>query len=82
MQFMSFSLDKLVKNLTDEDFKYLAEDFGSKNLGILKQKGAYPYEYINSFERFKEKNCLLENVFIALQKTEKLVMMLKNQMVT
>ena len=59
MQFMSFSLDKLVKNLTDEDFKYLAEDFGSKNLGILKQKGAYPYEYINSFERFKEKNCLL-----------------------
>ena len=82
MQFMSFSLDKLVKNLTDEDFKYLAEDFGSKNLGILKQKGAYPYEYINSFERFKEKNCLLENVFIALQKTEKLVMMVKNQMVT
>ena len=82
MQFMSFSLDKLVKNLTDEDFKYLAEDFGSKNLGILKQKGAYPYEYINSFERFKEKNCLLENVFIALQKTEKLVMMVKNQTVT
>ena len=82
MQFMSFSLDKLVKNLTDEDFKYLAEDFGSKNLWILKQKGAYPYEYINSFERFKEKNCLLENVFIALQKTEKLVMMVKNQTVT
>ena len=82
MQFMSFSLDKLVKNLTDEDFKYLAEDFGSKNLGILKQKGAYPYEYINSFERFKEKNCLLENVFIALQKTKKLVMMKKNQTVT
>ena len=82
MQFMSFSLDKLVKNLTDEDFKYLAEDFGSKNLGILKQKGAYPSEYINSFERFKEKNCLLENVFIALQKTEKLVMMVKNQTVT
>ena len=82
MQFMSFSLDKLVKNLTDEDFKYLAEDFGSKNLGILKRKGAYPYEYINSFERFKEKNCLLENVFIALQKTKKLVMMKKNQTVT
>ena len=82
MQFMSFSLDKLVKNLTDENFKYLAEDFGSKNLGILKQKGAYPYEYINSFERFKEKNCLLENVFIALQKTKKLAMMKKNQTVT
>ena len=62
MQFMSFSLDKLVKNLTDQDFKYLAEEFGSKNLGLLKQKGAYPYEHMNSFEIFNEKNCLLENV--------------------
>ena len=46
MQFMSFSLDKLVKNLTDEDFKYLVEEFGSKILGLLKQKGTYPYEYM------------------------------------
>ena len=60
---MNSSLDKLVKNLSDEDFKYLLEEFGSKNLKLLKQKGAYPYEYMNSFERFKEKNCLLENVF-------------------
>ena len=60
---MNSSLDKLVKNLPDEDFKYLLEEFGSKNLKLLKQKGAYPYEYMNSFERFKEKNCLLENVF-------------------
>ena len=60
---MNSSLDKLVKNLSDEDFKYLLEEFGSKNLKLLKQKEAYPYEYMNSFERFKEKNCLLENVF-------------------
>ena len=49
---MSFILDKLVKNLSDEDFKYLVEEFGSENFELLKQKGAYPYEYINSFERF------------------------------
>ena len=54
MQFMNFSLDKLVKNLSDEDFKYLIEEFGSKNLELLKQKGAYPYEYMNSFEKFNE----------------------------
>ena len=36
MQFMSSSLDKLVKNLSDEDFKYLVEEFGSKNLEFLK----------------------------------------------
>ena len=48
MQFMNSSLDKLVKNLSDEDFKYLVE-FGSENLELLKQKDVYPYEYMNSF---------------------------------
>ena len=52
IQFMNSSLDKLVKNLSDKDFKYLLEEFDSKNLELLKQKGAYPYEYINSFEGF------------------------------
>ena len=36
MQFMNFSLDKLVKNLSDEDFKCLVEEFGSENLELLK----------------------------------------------
>ena len=54
MQFMNSSLDRLVKNLSDEDFKYLVKEFGHKNLEILKQKCAYPYEYMNSFERFHE----------------------------
>ena len=52
MQFMNSSLEKLVKNLTDNDFKYLTKEFGSKNLELLQQKGAYPYEYMNSFKRF------------------------------
>ena len=43
MQFMNSSLDKLVKNLSDEDFKYLVEGFGSENLELLKQKGDYLY---------------------------------------
>ena len=55
MQFMKSSLYKLVKNLSYSDFKYFAEEFGSKNLELLKQKGAYPYEYMDSFKRFKEK---------------------------
>ena len=44
MQFMNFSLQKLVKNLSDNDFKYSTEEFGSKNLELLKQKVVYPYE--------------------------------------
>ena len=54
MQFMNSSLDKLVKNLSGNDFKYLTEKFGSKNLEHLKQKDAYPYEYMDSFKRFNE----------------------------
>ena len=53
MQFMNSSLYKLVKSLSDEDFKYLVDKFGSKNLELLKQ-GDYPYDCMNSFERFNE----------------------------
>ena len=81
MQFINSILDKLVKNLSDENFKYLVEECSSKNLELLKQKGAYAYEYMNSSARFKEKNCLLENVFLALKKKQKCVMMVKNQTV-
>ena len=49
MQFMNFSLENLIKNLTDNDFKYLSEESGSKNLELLKQKDAYPYESMDSF---------------------------------
>ena len=38
MQFINSSLDKLVKDLSDEDFKYLVKEFGSENLEIIKQK--------------------------------------------
>ena len=54
MQFMNSSLKKIVKNLTENDFKYLTEQFGLKNLELLKQKDAYPYEYMDSFKRFSE----------------------------
>ena len=54
MQFMNSSLEKLVKNLLDNDFKYLTEEYGYKNLELLKQKDAYPYEYMYSFKRFRE----------------------------
>ena len=64
---MNSSLKKLVKNLSDDDFKYLTEEFGSKYLQLLKQKDAYPYGYMNSFKRFSEeklpdKKCFYSSV--------------------
>ena len=61
MQFKNSSLDKLVKNFSYEDFKYFVKEFGSKNLRLLKKKGAYPHEYISSFERFNEKKLPARN---------------------
>ena len=72
MQFLSSGLDKLVKNLSYEDFKYLAEEFGSKNLELLKQKGAYPYEYMNSFERFNEEKLPARKYFFSSTKKGKI----------
>ena len=42
IQIMNYSLKNRDKNLADSDFKYLTQEFGSKNLELLKQKDAYP----------------------------------------
>ena len=54
MLFMNSSLDKLVKHLGDKDFKYLSEEFSGEKLKLVKEKGIYLYEYMNSFKKFKE----------------------------
>ena len=51
---MNSSLDKLFKNLTDKDFVYLSEEFSGEQLKLVKEKGVYCYEYMNSFKKFKE----------------------------
>ena len=51
---MNFSLEKLVKNLLDNYFKYLTEECGSKNLELLNQNDAYPYQYMEIFKSFSE----------------------------
>ena len=42
MQFTNSSLEKLVKNLSVDDFKHLTKEFGFKILELLKQKDTYP----------------------------------------
>ena len=61
-QFLSSSLDSLVKNLDKDNFKYLSQEFDKNKLDLVKQKGFYPCEYMCSFEKFKEE--LLSNEVI------------------
>ena len=72
MQFMNSSLDKLVKNLSDEDFKHLVKECDSKHLKILKQTGDYPYEYMNSFNKFDEDKLPARKYFFSPTKRGKI----------
>ena len=52
---MNSSLDILVKNFPDNDFKYLSsQEFSDDLLKLEKQKGVYLYEYMDSIEKFSE----------------------------
>ena len=54
-QFLSSSLDSLVKNLDKDIFKYFSQELDNNVLDLVKQKRFYPYEYMSDFEKFKEK---------------------------
>ena len=41
--------------MNKDDFKYLSQEFDSKVLDLVKQKGFCPYECMNNFEKFIEK---------------------------
>ena len=51
-QFMSSSLDKLVNSLPDEALKYAKAVFQNDQFQLMKQKGVYPYDFMDSFQKF------------------------------
>ena len=53
-QFMSSSLDKLVSNLPKDDLRYTSKVFKGKRLNLMSQKGVYPYDFMDSFEKFNQ----------------------------
>ena len=71
MQFINFSLDALVKNLSDNYFKYLSKKFSGDLLELV--KGAYSYEYMDSFETFFDEKLPDRRKFFSSLKDELLV---------
>ena len=53
-EFLSSSLDILVKNLCENNFKHLSQESDSE-VDLVKQEGFYSYKYMCNFEKFKEK---------------------------
>ena len=65
-QFMSSSLDKLVTNLPRKSLKYTSQKFKGKKLDLMARKGVYPYDYMDSFDKFNEKLPLKEEFYSIL----------------
>ena len=54
-QFMSSSLEKLASNLSEEGFIYTKEYFtDERQFQLMKEKGVYPYDYMDSFSKFND----------------------------
>ena len=51
-QFMASSLERLAANLPTDAFKYISQVFQNEKLSLMKQKGVYPYDYMDSFQKF------------------------------
>ena len=53
-KFLPTSLETLVNNLPEDAFKNLERYYTGEKAELIKRKGVYPYEYMNTEERFKE----------------------------
>ena len=62
----SSSLDNLVKNLSNDDFQHLSQEFENNILDLVKQKGFYFYEYMSDFEKFKDELPNKEKLYSSL----------------
>ena len=44
---------------------YLSQEFDKNVLNLIKQKGVYPYKYMNNFEKIKEELPTKEKFYIS-----------------
>ena len=57
------SLDVLSKTLEDDEFKYLVESCTTSHFDLVRRKGVYPYDYMDSVERFHETELPSQDAF-------------------
>ena len=69
-QFMSSSLDKLVSNLPSEALKYTNKQFKGGKFELMTRKGVYPYDYMDSFEKFNKTELPTKEEFYSILSDE------------
>ena len=53
-RFMSSSLDQLVLNLPANDFKETSRFYTGNKLDLVRRKGVFPYDYVDSWDKLEE----------------------------
>ena len=62
-RFMAASLDTLPKNLCDDRCKNLSDKYSGEQFNLIRRKGVFPYEYIDSAARLNENNLPPQSAF-------------------
>ena len=63
MKFLLSSVEALVNNLPKDGFKNLEKYFTPEQVKLLKQKGFFPYDYMDDIEKLKVKKPPTQEVF-------------------
>ena len=71
-QFMASPLANLAKNLPAEKYIYISEAFQGEKLALMKEKGVYPYDYMDSEEKFSQTQLPKRDDFYSLLTNEEI----------
>ena len=71
-QFMASPLANLAKILPAEKYIYTSEAFEGEKLALMKEKGVYPYDYMDSEEKFSQTQLPQKGDFYSLLTNEEI----------
>ena len=76
LQLMSDSQESLFKIINI--FYHLESYIKNENINLLKQKGIYPYDYMNSWDKFDEIKLLPKSLFFSKLNNEHILIKIMN----
>ena len=65
-QFMASSLERLADNLPADKFNYTSQAFKGEKLALMKKKGVYPYDYMDTFQKFDDQQLSPKEEFYSI----------------
>ena len=71
-QFMALPLANLAKTLPAEKYIYTSEAFSGEKLALMKEKGVYPYDYMDSEAKFSQTQLPQKGDFYSLLTNEEI----------